>query len=264
MKFFPSLIIISIIFILCHTIFIEPNLINITYYKINDKNLKGLRALSIADIHPRPNQEKRVAEIVDKANSLEPDLIFLLGDYVAEYNPEQSLPIEITAKHLSQLHGNLGTYAVLGNHDWWQNETKIKNELKKNYITVFENQSIHIITDNQNFYIAGLDDIETGNPDINKALGKTKEPTILLTHNPDIFPKIPETVSLTLSGHTHGGQIVIPGIGPLVVPSNYGKKYAYGLKEENHKKIVISKGLGTSILPIRFNCAPEIVVIDFI
>ena len=94
-------------------------------------------------------------------------------------------------------------------------------------------------------------------------LKQNNKNTILLSHTPDIFPKVPNTVMLTLAGHTHGGQIVFPGTEPLLVPSAYGKKYAYGLISENNKSMFISKGLGSSILPLRFNCKPEIVVIEF-
>ena len=113
-----------------------------------------------------------------------------------------------------------------------------------------------------NFTIAGVEDLQTGNPDIEKAIGQNNKDVILLTHSPDIFPQVPNTVTLTLAGHTPGGQIVFWGMEPLLVPSAYGKKYAYGFKQENGKNLYVSKGLGTSILPLRFNCKPEIVVIE--
>ena len=113
-------------------------------------------------------------------------------------------------------------------------------------------------------YIAGVEDLTTSQADITKALRNTKKPTILLTHSPDIFPNIPNNVFLTLAGHTHGGQIRIPMIGALIVPSDFGNKYSYGLVNENDKSMIITKGIGTSILPVRFCCFPEILVINFV
>ena len=78
-----------------------------------------------------------------------------------------------------------------------------------------------------------------------------------------MFPQIPDNIFLTLAGHTHGGQIRLPFIGALIIPSEYGEKYAKGLIKENNKTMIVTKGIGTSILPLRFNCPPEIVVIEF-
>lgn len=86
---------------------------------------------------------------------------------------------------------------------------------------------------------------------------------ILLCHSPDVFPKVPKEVNLTLAGHVHGGQVRLPILGSLIVPSNYGDKYSQGLIEENGKKMIVTKGIGNSILNVRFNCIPEIVVIEF-
>ena len=85
----------------------------------------------------------------------------------------------------------------------------------------------------------------------------------MLTHSPDIFPKVPKEVNLTLSGHVHGGQVRLPLLGAIIVPSKYGDKYSYGLIEEDNKKMIVTSGIGTSILNVRFNCKPEIVVIEF-
>ena len=104
--------------------------------------------------------------------------------------------------------------------------------------------------------------MQTGTPDIKKALiGTNNKPTILLTHTPDIMPEVPYSVNLTLAGHLHGGQIRTHRA--IIVPSKFGTKYANGFLNDNGKKKLTKKGLGTSILPIRFNCFPEIVIIDF-
>ncbi len=112
-------------------------------------------------------------------------------------------------------------------------------------------------------YIAGVEDKMTASPDVYEALENAKSPTIFLTHTPDVFPKVPSRINLTLAGHTHGGQVILPVLGALVVPSEYGDKYLAGFIEEKGKRLIVSRGIGVSVLPIRFNCPPEIVVIEF-
>ena len=134
---------------------------------------------------------------------------------------------------------------------------EIVKELEKNNIKVLFNSNVCF----EKFCIAGVDDMQTGNPDIKKALKNIKEPVILLSHTPDIITDVPHSVNLTLAGHLHGGQIRLPQA--IVVPSKFGKKFANGYYEYKGKKIYTTYGLGTSILPMRFNCLPEIAVIEF-
>ena len=130
--------------------------------------------------------------------------------------------------------------------------------LEKNNIKVLLNKNICF----EKYCIAGVDDMQTGKPDISKALNGADKPVILLSHTPDIMPEVPFDVNLTLAGHLHGGQIRLNGA--LTVPSAFGTKYANGFVDDKGKKIYTTKGLGTSILPVRFNCFPEIVIINFI
>ena len=108
-----------------------------------------------------------------------------------------------------------------------------------------------------------MDDELTGHADLARAMAGIARgvPTILLSHSPDIFPSVGQNVALTLSGHTHGGQIVLPVIGALSTESRYGRRYAHGHIEENGHDLIVSAGLGTSILPLRIGMPPEIVVI---
>ena len=135
--------------------------------------------------------------------------------------------------------------------------------MTENGITVLENRCRKIEVGQKTFYIAGIEDLTTGFPDVMRALKYAKPPVILLSHQPDVFPYLPQGINLTLAGHLHGGQVAIPFIGPIVAPSKFGVKYASGYFEEDGKKMIVTKGLGTSCLPIRFNCPPEIVVIEF-
>ena len=106
--------------------------------------------------------------------------------------------------------------------------------------------------------------MQTGTPDIEKALYGAEGNIILISHTPDVFPQVPNNINLVLAGHLHGGQINMPGRGNKYIPSAYGRKYLYGLVKENAKVLFTSQGLGNSILPIRFNCPPENIVITFV
>lgn len=264
-------ILIGILILVTWSFFIEPNMLVVNKQAFNIKGLEGLKVVFVGDFHVKPNQKKRLSYIVDKINEQHPDLILSTGDFVSGHDPKQSLHIEDIAKVLSTLKPKYGFYTVLGNHDWWQGGEKIEKILVQNNIIVLGNENKKLNINSKTLYIAGVEDMDTRNIDLPKALKNTNHPTILLTHTPDVFPfvtdesnsKITGKVDLTLAGHTHGGQVNLPFVGALIVPSSYGNKYAQGLIEENGKKMFVTKGIGTSILPVRFNCPPEIVVINF-
>ena len=239
---------------------IEPNILLVNKIEIKDQQLAGTKIVFASDFHIKPYEKYRLKRIIKKINDQKADIILLGGDYVNGHKKGSSMPINEIAKNFSDLKSKYGTYAVIGNHDGWQGKEEIIQELKSNGIHVLLNSNEKA----GNIYISGVDDFQTGNPDINKAIEKTKKPLILLTHTPDIFPEIPESVNLTLAGHLHGGQIRIPLKGAVILPSKYGNRYEKGLIIENNRKLFVTKGLGTSILPLRFNCCPEIVVFEFI
>ena len=135
--------------------------------------------------------------------------------------------------------------------------------MEKQNIKVLNNKNEKLQINGKEIFIAGVEDMMTAFPNMEDALKGTKTPTILLTHTPDVFPDLPRNVNLTLAGHTHGGQVRLPIIGPIFTASNYGNKYTIGFIEENGKKLITTRGIGVSILPFRFNCPPEIVVIEF-
>ena len=259
MKYLSLIIVLTVLISGIWAFFVEPNMLEVKNLKFQNSELAGLRIVFASDFHIKPYEKYRLKKIVKTINKQNPDIILLGGDFVNSHRKNLTYPINKIALELKKLKAPLGIYTVLANHDGWQGKYEIAKTLRENGINVLENSNKKI----NNFYVAGVEDIQTGNPDITKTLENTEENTILLTHSPDIFPKVPDTVMLTLAGHTHGGQIVFPGMEPLLVPSVYGKKYAYGLKKENGKIMYISKGMGTSILPLRFNCKPEIVVMEF-
>ena len=256
-----KIIFLSIICLLVFTalwaVFIEPNILTVNRLTVHDKELIGLKIVFASDFHIKPYEMYRLKRIIRAINKQNADIVLLGGDYVSGHKKGASMTIDKIAHEFSQIKSEYGTYAVIGNHDGWQGKEEIISELEKNNVKVLFNNNKCFAK----FCIAGVDDLQTGNPDIDKALANVNKPVIFLTHSPDIVRDIPASVNFVLAGHLHGGQVRVPSA--VVVPSAYGTKYANGYLEEKGKKIYTTKGLGTSILPLRFNCPPEITVISF-
>ena len=237
-----------------------------------------LRVGVIADIHacePWMSAE-RIRGIAEQTNALSPDLIVLLGDFNAGHRLVTGAVMPAAwADALSVLHAPLGTYAILGNHDWWHGPVpgmpggpeEVKRALNGIGIRVLENEAIRVDRGGKRFWIAGLADqlayatskhsVRRGADDLAATLKEVRDdaPVFMLAHEPYVFHRMPDRVSLTLSGHTHGGQIVLPVIGPIVTPS---RRYNYGHIVEGGRNLIVSGGLGTSGVPMRFGVPPEI------
>ncbi|MGE0603986.1 MAG: metallophosphoesterase [Xanthobacteraceae bacterium] len=234
------------------------------------KRTKPLRIAAIADLHAvEPWMPlSRIEEIVRATNALEPDLIVLLGDYVSAIPRRLRsgiVPMQVWGGALAKLSAPLGTFAVLGNHDWYHEPEAVRATLAGNGIPVFENEAKKLKTaDGFEFWLAGLGDQVARRDDLASTMRAITDdaPALLLAHEPDIFPQVPERISLTLCGHTHGGQIRVPFLGPLIVPSRYGTRYAYGHIVEQGRHLVVSGGLGCTFLPVRFAMPPEIVLLQ--
>lgn len=225
---------------------------------------------------------KRLEQVVARTNALGADLIVMLGDLPAGHRfVKKSVPTDKIAKALAGLKAPLGVHAVLGNHDWWtdraaqargQGPCAIAAELAAAGLGVLQNRAIKIKRPEGAFWLAGLDDqlaIDIGRgrfrglDDLPGTLAQITDdaPAILLAHEPDIFPQVPDRISLTLSGHTHGGQVRLFGYSPIV-PSAYGNRFAYGHIREDGRDLVVSGGIGCSILPVRLGVVPEITIIE--
>jgi len=245
-----------------------------------------LRIVALSDPHlgaPYMSLE-RYAGIVAAANSLEPDLIVLLGDYEAGLRPRfvtQQVSMPEFARESARLAARCGVVAILGNHDWWSDPlaqhtrfgpVRAARALLDHGIPVLHNDAIRLSTGDRPFWVLGLGDQlallrPSGRPDgvddLAGTLAKIGDdaPALLLAHEPDIFPQVPSRVALTLCGHTHGGQIRLFGYSPRV-PSAYGNRYAYGHIVEDGRHLVVSGGLGRSVLPVRVGVPPEITVVE--
>lgn len=255
---------------------IEPFGLVVTRYALNPPGWPANRKLAItviADLHAGgPDMTlPHIRQIVDAAATLQSDIIVLLGDFRAWY-PFKTEPVAdaIWAGELAQLKAPLGTWAILGNHDWWHDLAGVRRALADVRIPVLENDAVLLGATGQRFWLAGLGDQLAyrlghgkfrGVDDLPATLARiqTEDPVLFLAHEPDIFPKIPTRVALTLAGHTHGGQIRIPFVWPRYVPSRYGARFAYGHIVENERHMIVSGGLGTSIIPARLGVPPEIV-----
>jgi predicted MPP superfamily phosphohydrolase len=233
----------------------------------------GLSITVIADLHAGgPNMLlPHVRHVVDTANALQSDLIVLLGDYIARYKfPTEHVPDQLWAAELARLKAPLGVWAILGNHDWWYHLGAVRRALADARIPVLENDAVLLGRDGQKFWLAGIGDQLAhplghgrfrGEDDLPRTLKQigSDDPVVLLVHEPDIFPRVPARVALTLAGHTHGGQIRLPLVWPLFVPSKFGARFAYGHVVEDERHLIVSGGLGTSIIPARLGVPPEIV-----
>lgn len=246
---------------------IEPNMIVVRTVDVKvanwHKEHENLKIVFFGDIHARPIDTQRLRRIVKTVNAQNPDLVVNIGDYVNGNTHKETLYPRFIAKELSAIKPKYGFITTLGNHDYWYNSERIKKELEDNKINVLENENLPIDAKGKRFWIIGIEDLATRHTYLNKNVSAIKDnnPIILLSHNPDIFPKVPKRIGLTLAGNTHGGQVDVPFYGPLIVFSIYGKKYAKGLIYEDDRYLYVTTGLGTSILPVRFNCVPEIVVL---
>jgi len=255
------------------SVLIEPNRLVIHQETIKieawPKELDGLHIAVISDIHTGGPfiDEKKLNEIVEKTNALHPDLIVLLGDYMSGNNwHSHRVEPEVTAAVLKNLRAPLGVFAVLGNHDWWYDGKKVRLGFEQNGIRVLEDEVFELNWQGKSFWLAGLADLWTRPQRIIETIAKTPPDStvIALTHNPDIFPNVPQRVPLLLAGHTHGGQVNIPFIGTPIVPSDYGPKYIAGHVTENGHHLFVTTGIGISILPVRFRVAPEIVLLTVV
>jgi uncharacterized protein len=245
-----------------------------------------LTIAAIADLHACDPwmSLKHIAAIVERTNALGADVIVMLGDYVTGHrHVTRHIPAAEWAPVLAGLKAPLGVHAILGNHDYWDDKevqqtgrgpTVARRALEAVGIPVYENDAVRLIKERRPFWLAGLGDQlayfparrfrpvpRIGIDDLDATLAKVTDdaPVVLLAHEPDVAMRAPARVALQLSGHTHGGQVRLFGWSP-VVPSRYGNRLAYGHMRVNCD-VIVSGGLGCSIMPFRLGVPPEIVLV---
>jgi predicted MPP superfamily phosphohydrolase len=218
----------------------------------------GFKIVCLSDFHLHPyTQIDFIEKVVATSNELNPDVVCLLGDYVFEGADS----IYELAPVLAGLESTFGVFAVLGNHDLWTDAAVVRSGLEAVGIRVLVNESVSIRIGDDDLILAGLDDGWSGEPDLSFALEGSPQgvPVILMLHEPDFADHYARDgrVRLQLSGHTHGGQVRIPGIGGPFRPE-YGQKYDDGLIEIEGMWLYTTRGVGVIGPPARFNCRPEI------
>jgi uncharacterized protein len=225
-------------------------------------DLDGLRVALISDLHAgAPHvDEDRVRRIAEKVNASRPDLILLLGDFIDPHVRGGSrVAPEAVARALAGLRAPYGVHAVLGNHDWLNAGREVAAALRGAGIPVLENEAAAAGP----VHVAGMADLRTREPDVAGTLAGVPPaaPVIVLSHDPDLFPRIPDRVALTVSGHTHGGQVAVPLLRRRVIPSRYGERYARGHIEEGGRHLYVTSGVGTSGWPVRLLAPGEVVIL---
>ena len=227
----------------------------------------GLRIVQLSDFHYDRYVDVRViTSAVQAANQLQPDVVVLTGDFVTqgpftgEYDPPSARDAEPCSQILSRLRSRLGIFAVLGNHDYYTDPNAVAEILRSRGFHMLRNQSFAVEQDGARLWMAGVNDVVAGADDLELALQKipSTEAVILLAHEPDFADWVPPgRVDLQLSGHSHGGQIVLPVIGPPYLPP-LARKYPWGLRRLGPLTLYTNRGVGTITLPLRFNCPPEL------
>lgn len=229
--------------------------------------LSGLRVALLSDLHvgaPFWGVDE-LAKLVERTNAEQPDLVLLAGDYLVGTEPGAvRVPADAIAEKLTGLRAPLGVLAVLGNHDW--DDGSMDRALKQRGIRVLEDEHAVVQRGGQSLYVVGLADqiTRSSNPRAAMSAVPSGAPTLLLVHEPDVFEsfgRLGISPSLTLAGHTHGGQVRLPLLGRRVVPSEFGERYAYGHVVEEGRHLFVTSGVGTSILPVRFLVPPEIAIL---
>jgi len=251
---------------------IEPNLLVVRRVEIVSENWRGapLTIAAIGDTHVgSPHVDAaRMGRIVARVNELRPELVVLLGDYVgfhapmSERSPAENQEILGGVATFAAITSRYGVVAVLGNHDVWYDRSAITTALQDAGVGSLWNRHIVIRRSGGPVLVAGLADYDTGDPDFAAALdgAPPNADTLVLSHSPDAFAEMPRGPALMLASHGHCGQVTIPLIGRPITPLR-NPRYACRMIEEDGKRMYVTAGIGTSIIPVRFLNPPEIVLI---
>jgi uncharacterized protein len=197
---------------------------------------------------------------VRAANDLHPDIVALTGDFIG--SSPHFIPACATA--LEKLNARYGVFACLGNHDYWVGAQRVTQALEAAGVQVLRNQACTLSVKGALVNIAGVDDPWRGEADFDRALSMTKPntPTIMLCHQPDLFPAVVQRgIDLTLAGHYHGGQVKLQFLGMAVSPAHFVSQFVEGLHVQGRSQLYVSRGIGITGPPVRLNARPEITLL---
>jgi predicted MPP superfamily phosphohydrolase len=246
--------------------------LEITEHTVNLPNLAdsfhGMRLVQISDVHFHEFSEAfYIRDVVKRVNALKPDLVLLTGDFVTEgplshaYGRAQAHPCAAILQGLECAH----RYAVMGNHDAKVGVPAVIDALVTHDIPVLENQYVPIERDGRRFWLAGSADVTAHMARLELAVPpktvRGNDPVVLMAHEPDFLDHVAKYggVNFMVSGHTHGGQVRLPFVGPTVLPP-LGQKYVEGFFQRGQTLLYVNRGIGTVGMPVRFMCRPEITV----
>ena len=245
---------------------VEPDQLEVTHVELTLSRLPapfdGYRIAQLSDIHMDGwMTRERLLETVRLVNEQAPDVVALTGDFVTtgiEYDAD-----DLIVPFLALTPAD-GTFAVMGNHDWYAGAQDIRALLNESGVTELRNAAITIQRDDSALYVLGVDSYTKGTSRVDVALDGVPESgaTVLLVHEPDYADVSAATgrIDLEISGHSHGGQVRLPFIGPLELP-RYAHRYPLGLQKAGDLWVYTNRGIGVTGLPVRFNCRPEVTLL---
>ncbi|WP_042223943.1 metallophosphoesterase [Oceanobacillus manasiensis] len=245
---------------------IEPRMLQVQNIKIIDDTLPAsfnkFKLVQFSDTHIGFHYSvEQLRELVKKINSMKPDLIVFTGDLVDE--PHRYSWNNNLINVLNSLEASQGKYWIYGNHDHGGYGTeKVKEVMEASGFALLQNEHSVIELNNERIILSGIDDVMLGRPDLGKALENVNPDlfTLLLAHEPDfVETAVDYPVNVQLSGHSHGGQVRLPFIGHLYTPK-YAEKYVEGkyLLDDGRLQLFVNRGIGTTRLPYRLFCKPEL------
>jgi predicted MPP superfamily phosphohydrolase len=224
-----------------------------------------VRVLVMSDIHlgSFAMDETRLSRIVAQANALSPDLVLIAGDFINGYGAEDAMRVrDALARALAPLHAPFGVIAVAGNHDHGTSMAVVADALRRAHVTLLSNRAVA----RGPLAIGAVDDDYSRFDDLPAtlaALRRVAGARIILSHSPDLAPRLPADASFMIAGHTHCGQVQLPVIGPPFVPLRTHRRYLCGLRRERGRTVLVTAGLGTSDAPIRWHAPPDLWLVTF-
>jgi predicted MPP superfamily phosphohydrolase len=245
---------------LARTALTEPHQLAVENHAVGLRRLPaemdGLRIVQLSDIHHSPfTGREQIERAIETANSLQPDIIALTGDYIS-HEREYAQPC---AELMGRLRARLGVFAVLGNHDHWVDAALVTDLFRAEGIKVLVNEGMRFESNGASFWLAGVDDTMVGQEDLPLALAGSREDEmkLVLAHNPIILRRAARAgVDLVLSGHTHGGQVTWRS--ERSASGRVRRRILRGLGRRGETQIYVTRGLGTVVLPVRYGCLPEV------